>query len=160
VACNGDIRILINGQLRGVAAVACIAWFADSTHPYHPAPVRRKGQCLRILERNLVSSAIARPKHIGEDRPLVLPDKSSALAAAPQTPAGGNDRRRLVSDHTPPTRLSREVRLAEGASCSQRTTRMSHDEERARGVRLKPQPDRAPRHWLDPLVSPSIHDRL
>lgn len=28
MACNGDIRILINGQLRGVAAVACIVLFA------------------------------------------------------------------------------------------------------------------------------------
>jgi hypothetical protein len=29
---------------------------------------------------------------------------------------------------------------------------MSHDEERAAGVRLKQKRDRAPRHWLDPLV--------
>ena len=34
------------------------------------------------------------------------------------------------------------------------TIRMSHDEERARGARLEQQPDRAPRHWLDPLVGP------
>ena len=35
---------------------------------------------------------------------------------------------------------------------------MSHDEERARGTRLEQQRDRAPRHWLDPLVlSVSLH---
>jgi hypothetical protein len=28
---------------------------------------------------------------------------------------------------------------------------MSHDEERAHDARLKQQPNRAPRHWLDPL---------
>ena len=42
--------------------------------------------------------------------------------------------------------------LYQTACACRRTTRMSHDEERARSVRLKPQPDRAPRHWLDPLV--------
>jgi hypothetical protein len=29
---------------------------------------------------------------------------------------------------------------------------MSHDEERVSDARLKQQPHRAPRHWLDPLV--------
>jgi hypothetical protein len=32
------------------------------------------------------------------------------------------------------------------------TIRMSHDEERANGVGLEQKSDRAPRHWLDPLV--------
>ena len=30
VACNDDVRVFINGQLRGVAAVACIVWFDDA----------------------------------------------------------------------------------------------------------------------------------
>ncbi len=32
------------------------------------------------------------------------------------------------------------------------TTRVSHDEERAGGFRMQGERDRAPRHWLDPLV--------
>ena len=41
------------------------------------------------------------------------------------------------------------------ASRWRRTTRVSHDEERARRVQLEQQRDRAPRHWLHPLVSHS-----
>jgi hypothetical protein len=33
---------------------------------------------------------------------------------------------------------------------------MSHDEERAKGIRFQNEADRAPRHWLDPLVGRSI----
>ena len=36
------------------------------------------------------------------------------------------------------------------------TMGMSHDEERAPGNQLEQQRDRAPRHWLDPLASPSF----
>src|ERR1035437_5648869 len=34
------------------------------------------------------------------------------------------------------------------------TTRMSHEEERVNGARMRYQPQRAPRHWLNPLVGP------
>jgi hypothetical protein len=37
---------------------------------------------------------------------------------------------------------------------------MSHDEERAHGVRLKPQPDRATGHWLDLLVSSRFYRQV
>src|SRR6266850_288127 len=36
------------------------------------------------------------------------------------------------------------------------TIRMSHDEERARGVPCQDQRERAPRHWLHPLVGLSL----
>ena len=32
VACNDDVRVSINGQLPGAAAVACSVWFAKSLH--------------------------------------------------------------------------------------------------------------------------------
>jgi hypothetical protein len=32
------------------------------------------------------------------------------------------------------------------------TTRMSHEEERVNGARIRNKPKRAPPHWLNPLV--------
>jgi hypothetical protein len=67
-------------------------------------------------------------------------------------------------------RLGRSLRLSgagqdeqEGQQCGGKvlhgllhlTIRMSHDEERAEGVPLEQQRDRAHRHWLHPLVRPA-----
>jgi hypothetical protein len=40
------------------------------------------------------------------------------------------------------------------------TLRMSHEGERARGARTRNQPERAPPHWLNPLVRRRQHRRL
>jgi hypothetical protein len=39
------------------------------------------------------------------------------------------------------------------------TSRMSHDEERLNGFRTRNKPERAPPHWLDPLVSSSRREK-
>src|SRR2546426_11923443 len=42
----------------------------------------------------------------------------------------------------------------------QPTMRMSHDEERGNGVPIRYECDRAPRHWLDPLVRRDMQNFL
>ena len=49
----------------------------------------------------------------------------------------------LQRSYVPPSEVKPLLRL---------TTRVSHDEERADGLRRQAKRDRAPRHWLDPLV--------
>jgi hypothetical protein len=44
------------------------------------------------------------------------------------------------------------VRGCRHAWIEHRTKRVSHDEERAKGAGLQNEYDRAPRHWLDPLL--------
>jgi hypothetical protein len=43
------------------------------------------------------------------------------------------------------------VRKREVSGLIPPTTRMSHEEERVNGVRMRNKPERAPPHWLNPL---------
>src|ERR1035437_1709058 len=49
------------------------------------------------------------------------------------------------------TNLGKKLGISVGRGL---TSRMSRDEERGNHARIRNQPDRAPRHWLNPLVGP------
>ena len=149
MAALGDSRI---ARRRRGTAIRCSVLFAISYDGRHPL---FDGGNMQAGDRN--ARVVIKPYN--HSTPLGIQSGVISTGHRISPPTARNDGECLewarlqmltnISDHT--LRCCSNPKLSATRNFW-RTIRMSRDEERAAGIRLKPQYHRAPRHWLDPLV--------